>query len=117
MSKTLVDVIREELNLEDNQCDWVGRDGNRYYIEDNGAIWHDGVSIDLDKARLYGIQQKWKPKQGETYFCIDLRKEGRVFEATWVNFSEDRRLFNLGIIFKTKEEAIERAEKMLEVIR
>jgi hypothetical protein len=55
----------------------------------------------------------WIPKSGESYFAIDFSKEDMLSEWIWLDDEFDAILYKRGLIFKTQEDAIAKAEEML----
>lgn len=117
MEKTLLDNIRELLNLKEGQDKWIGNNGNEYTINNYGEILRKDNYIDLRYIKLNDIKQRWKPKNGETYYTPSLGNIDSYCSKYWTNDPNDIRLFDRGLVFKTKEEAVECTEKMLEVIK
>lgn len=122
---SLVEKICEELGVEVGEK-WLGNDGNYYKITEDGTVelldengelvlsgheyWED---IFTEK-----LKPEWKPKVGETYYVPDIYG---VYESMYTaynwNNSLDNIFYNRGLVFKTKEEAVSVANKILEAIR
>lgn len=61
---------------------------------------------------------KWKPKFGDEYYTPDtLLGEASDLSYAWSGSKVDTRMYEAGIVCRTKEEAIELARKMLAVAR
>lgn len=61
---------------------------------------------------------KWKPEVGETYYipCL-IGIYSECLDFVWNDHPWDRRRYAAGIICRTKDEAIELAQKMLAVAK
>ena len=59
-------------------------------------------------------RKRWKPKEGEKYWEIDLL--GRVIEICWNNDDFDKNRYNFGNVFCTEKEAEEAREKIKELL-
>ena len=70
---------------------------------------------DFCHVTLKIIKLPWKPRKGERYYypCPDLNKE--YCYDNWGDHGKvDKHRLKHNIVFKTKEEAVEAAKKMLE---
>ena len=72
---------------------------------------------DWDAEKLQIIDYVWKPKREERYFCPSIYDDSLFIEMTWNNDMADDRDFKRNLVFKTQEEAIACAKKMLESIK
>lgn len=104
-------------------CDEISCNGT---CSDNG--WHEStesekqellktlhrIGKDWDPENLQIIDYIWKPKRGETYFQSSIYNDSLFLELTWDNQFFENKLFERGLIFKTKMEAIACTKKMLE---
>lgn len=61
-------------------------------------------------------QQAWRPKFGECYYVPAVDMEDNLVECTWSDALEDYIRFDRGLVFKTEEEAVEMAKKILKAI-
>lgn len=61
---------------------------------------------------------KWKPEIGETYFspCV-MFCEADYDSYEWAGEPVEENWYKLGFVFRTKEEALELARKMLAVAK
>ncbi len=69
-----------------------------------------GISLAIEKLR-------WKPNHHECYWTIDFSRSDYIRRYIWENDCTDRGFFKNNVVFKTKEEAKEVAEKMLNFIK
>ena len=75
------------------------------------AMHKEGKDWDAVNKKVVGYV--WRPKKGEEYYvaCI---YNNRLWEVDfWQEDADERRLFDNGLVFKTSEEAIARAKRML----
>ncbi len=65
------------------------------------------------------VKRPWKPREGEKYYVpsIAIRPEDMHYYYYWDNDGVDRKRYDMGIVCKTKEEAIALTEKMLAVAK
>ena len=61
-------------------------------------------------------REEWRPKVGETYHAPDIYSSTLSFETLFENDDADLKRLSLGIVCRTKEEAIALAEKMLKAV-
>lgn len=75
-----------------------------------------GVRLAIDR-----LEEKCKPyswlKEGMGYYRPDINSDRMYIYTTYYNDGNDKRLMNRGLVFKTAEEAINCAKKMLEVVK
>lgn len=73
------------------------------------------------KLAIERLEEKYKPyswlKYGDRYYAPSLTEDDFYVSFTYRNDPTDIKIKERGIIFKTKEEAIECAKKMLEVVK
>lgn len=79
------------------------------------ALHKEGKDWDAEKLQI--VDYVWKPKREERYFCPSINNDSLFIEMTWINDMADNKYFKRGLVFKTKEEAIACAKKMLESIK
>lgn len=90
-------------------------------ISDDGIEWKKAGTVIL-KFLLMGdvriVKLPWKPREGEKYYVprISVLPEDRHYYYYWGNSCFDIECYKMGIVCKTKEEAIALTEKMLEAI-
>ena len=94
-----------------------------------GGLWHYNEERDwwdddsYALTRLLGgtdrvVKLPWEPQKGEKYYipCIGAQQEYMYSVNHWDNDDIDKKYYHMGIVCKTKEEAIVLTEKMLEAI-
>lgn len=113
----------------DTQGDYPGDYQNYYRFTENncfetsvdGVKWETATVIVL-RGILMGdtriIKLPWKPQKGEKYYipCIGAQQEYMYSVNHWDNDDIDKKYYHMGIVCKTKEEAIALTEKMLVAI-
>ena len=88
----------------------------------DGVKWETATAIVL-RGILMGdiriIKLPWRPREGEKYYVprIAIQPEDRHYYYYWDNDGVDIKRYDMGIVCKTKEEAIALTEKMLEAIK
>lgn len=61
------------------------------------------------------IKKPWKPKLGDVFFVPNI-STNRLYESdTWLDYDEDIFRFDNNLIYRTKEEAIAEAERILQL--
>ena len=65
----------------------------------------------------YEVEGEWKPKEGEMYYAPNFEIAAKHYFRIWNDVVKDELLFDNGLVFRTKEEAIAMAEKMLAVAK
>jgi hypothetical protein len=76
-----------------------------------------GLNINIVPMLQETVEEKWKPKMGETYYTPDWISSNLYYRYDWDDGLADKRFFEGGLVCKTKEEAIEKAKKMLAVLQ
>lgn len=85
------------------------------YTESNE--WFNLAQLDC----MFNIEDKsseWVPKHYEIVWIVDFTEEDTIEGVSYNDeYSHHKRLLRRGLMFKTKEEAIDCAKKMLEAIK
>ena len=90
-------------------------------VSDDGVKWKemdDEVVLEcllLDEVRI--IKLLWKPTVHDEYYYPSPSNRDLWGCGIWVNNNDDIRRLKHGLVFKTKEEAVAAAEKMLAVVQ
>lgn len=121
------------LGVEDEEIFQVGNDStlkNSFFrfsdgflymsndIED-GSSWEiaaDGILIGLIYGNLSIRKLLWKPKYGDEYYVPNIFVQDLWAYYSWNDDEYDKKLYERGVVCKTKEEAVVAAEKMLAAI-
>lgn len=117
--------LGEPFKITDNTHD----DYQRYHrftenagieISDDGVEWRTAGAVIL-KYLLMGVvgivKLPWKPKMGERYYVSDIFDRDLFDYYLRDDDERDEELYKRGLVFKTKEEAIEMSKKMLAVAK
>lgn len=101
---------------------WRANNDSFYTINENGDLFEVSTSIGLQ--RIYNEEYRnilnntlwpiWKPESSGSYYLPDLL-HGYI-KAVWNNSEVDKLRYEMGIVFKTKEEAIGFTRKSIEII-
>lgn len=81
--------------------------------DDNGNEGEFNLSTEISFALK---NMRWKPKKAESYYTVAFPYEFNIVRSTWRNDKTDNILYKKGLVFKTKKEAMDVAQKMLEAI-
>lgn len=84
-----------------------------------------GIWITANSATLYQLldgrlsirKLPWKPTKGEKYYVSDIFDRDLWDCYLWDDEENDKELYKRGVVFKTKEEAIEMSKRMLAVAK
>ena len=111
----------------DTQGDYPGDYQNYYRFTENncfetsvdGVKWETATVIVL-RGILMGdtriVKLPWKPAIGVEYYIPSITLAKKHDIRKWYNIEDNQRHYNLGIVCKTREEAVALTEKMLEAI-
>lgn len=93
-------------------------------------VWADKQTVVVDEGtdRVTGNtmwfldnytpdKEPWKPEMEESYHYPAPYSECKYIYSTWMNDPFDLRLLSRNMVFRTEEEAIAMADKMLEVAK
>ena len=109
----------EEFEVEENRLKYrFNLEKNELQYNNFANKWLDGSFelVDLINGTLT-IKKEWKPKCRENVWIVDFEEKENVYDIFWANRNWKQELLEKGLIFKTKEEAMEAANKMLEVLK
>lgn len=110
-------VIYIDSNIEDEKYFQLTKKGLE--TSDDGIHWRGTVPSVLQdlmtgKARVATLP--WKPTKGEKYYVSHILDRELWDCYSWDDEEYDEELYKRGVVFKTKEEAVMAAKKMLKVI-
>lgn len=91
----------------------LATDSERQLLLD--ALARDGKVWDAEKLEVMNL--KWRPKTGEKYFVPSPTMTDLFSLFTYEGDSQDRAILSRNIAFRTKEEAIACAERMLAAVK
>ena len=82
----------------------------------DGLKWETAAAVVL-RGILMGdiriVKLPWKPKMDEKYYIPSIFDWDFYKYNFWLNDEHDEKFYKRGLVFKTKEEAIEMSKKML----
>ena len=89
-------------------------------FSDDGVEWKMTIAAVLLKHILMGdiriVKLPWKPAIGVEYYIPSITLAKKHDIRKWYNIEDNQRHYNLGIVCKTREEAVALTEKMLVAI-
>lgn len=125
--------IAEGLGVRLNEVFRINTDSDYYRITEDrlevdasdysSAVIHywkpasDQMLLLLVLGRLEIIKLRWKPEYGEDYFIPDISSYSNISIAQWYDTDSNEMHYRRGIVYKTREEAVRAAEKMLAALR
>ena len=82
-------------------------------------VWKTAKAVDLKYLLngTYSIIKLWKPNFGERYYVPHILYRDLWDCYSWDDEEYDEELYKRGVVFKTKEEAVMAAKKMLETAK
>lgn len=118
LSKIICDKLGVKIKEE-----WIGNDWYFYRILENGVIESsNGKNDKWEKLLNYekilngSVKPIWKPVHGKTYYRVSFDYKDNYYAFKWdEGLKPQERAFLNGLVYRTREEAIEVANKMLEV--
>ena len=82
------------------------------------GIWKINADNVAEKLRLVSrTEDKWKPAEDEGYYFPSAHNKDMFGFSCWDNCSTDKFRMKHGLVFKTKEEAVDMSKKMLKVVK
>ena len=112
----------------DTQGDYPSDYQNYYQFTENncfetsvdGVKWETATVIVL-RGILMGdvriIKLPWRPSRGDVYYMPSVTSIGKYIKLFWTGSRNDEGSYQQGLVLRTKKEAIELAEEMLDVAR
>lgn len=86
----------------------------------NRTSWHNAAAWmwkSLITGTLQIIKLPWNPKEGEECYISTVDNEFGCYTTFWENTDNYKRCYDSGLVFKTREEAVELARRMLAVAK
>ena len=93
------------------------KDGVAFY-DNKLRTWYESVGAlaGILTGETEVVKLPWKPTKGEKYYVSHILDRDLWDCYSWDDEEYDEELYKRGVVFKTKEEAVMAAKKMLEVI-
>ena len=89
--------------------------------EDNVKWEADTAGTLVLKWLLIGVARiiklPWRPSRGDVYYMPSVTSIGKYIKLFWTDSRNDEDSYQQGLVLRTKKEAIELAEEMLDVAR
>lgn len=63
------------------------------------------------------VKKYWKPKKCDNYFYVNIDHAPRYKDSIWHDDNFDNLRYELGLVFRTKEEAISKAEQIIKMLK
>ena len=86
----------------------------------NRTSWHSAAAW-VWKSLITGALKinklPWKPSRGDVYYIPSVTSIGKYIKLFWTDSRNDEGSYQQGLVLRTKKEAIELAEEMLDVAR
>ena len=98
--------------FDENVCLEASDDGVKWEETDDGLVLE---CLLLDEVRI--IKLLWKPEYNEKYYIPSINNGDGYNDFYWKGDNSDDKYYNLGLVFKSKEEAIALRQKMLAVAK
>ena len=94
------------------------KDGVAFY-DNKLRTWYESVGAlaGILTGETEVVKLPWKPKMDEKYYIPSIFDWDFYKYNFWLNDECDEKYYKRGLVFKTKEEAIEMAKKMLAVVK
>ena len=96
-------------------------ENNCLETSDDGVEWKIIKAEVLLKRILMGdiriIKLPWRPSRDDVYYMPSVTSTGKYIKLFWTGSRNDEGSYQQGLVLRTKKEAIELAEEMLDVAR
>ena len=96
-------------------------ENNCLEISDDGVEWKTTIAAVLLKHILMGdiriVKLPWKPSRDDIYYMQSVTSIGKYIKLFWTGSRNDEGSYQQGLVLRTKKEAVELAEEMLDVAR
>ena len=120
VAKLLGVELEEEFRIEGTHVDYIYKISEKgLFLRCSGRDWWEEVPDTLVQM-LAGMTRKiikfpWKPQKGEKYYIprIGAQPEYMYSVNHWDNDDYDKEYYSMGLVCKTKKEAIDMTKKML----
>ena len=96
-------------------------ENNCLEMSDDGVEWKTTIAAVLLKHILMGdiriIKLPWRPSRGDVYYMPSVTSISKYIKLFWTGSRNDEGSYQQGLVLRTKKEAVELAEEMLDVAR
>lgn len=86
----------------------------------NRTSWHSAAAWvwkGLITGALKITKLLWKPSYNDIYYMPTVVSRGKYLKLFWTGSEADKSSYQQGLVYRTKEEAIELAEEMLSIAK
>lgn len=86
----------------------------------NKTSWHSAAAWvwkGLITGALKITKLPWKPSYNDIYYMPTVVSRGKYLKLFWTGSEADKSSYQQGLVYRTKEEAIELAEEMLSIAK
>ena len=95
-------------------------ENNCFETSYDGVEWGTATVIVL-RGILIGVARiiklPWRPSRGDVYYMPSVTSIGKYIKLFWTGSRNDEGSYQQGLVLRTKKEAVELAEEMLDVAR
>lgn len=112
--------LREEFRIEKCQGLFRFTEDGLQRVLDSSATWtfaEHSILRELLSGKVTVVKFPWKPAKMETYYVPCVSEVCRCDHFTWFDDSNDHFRLRHGLVFRTREEAVELARRMLAVAK
>ena len=96
-------------------------ENNCLEMSDDGVEWKMTTAAVLLKHILMGdiriVKLPWRPSRDDVYYMPSVTSVGKYIKLFWTGSRNDEISYQQGLVLRTKKEAVELAEEMLDVAR
>ena len=96
-------------------------ENNCLEMSDDGVEWKMTTAAVLLKHILMGdiriVKLPWRPSRDDVYYMPSVTRIGKYIKMFWIGSKNDEISYQQGLVLRTKKEAVELAEEMLDVAR
>lgn len=100
---------------------YIKRLAGEYIVEGTSTpfhLWLLNLAVPVPKeSPIKKEEQRWKPVKGEEYHFPSFDSPYKSYSYIWSDKAPDEMLYARGLVFRTRDEAIALAERMLEAIK
>lgn len=112
--------LREEFRIEKCQGLFRFTEDGLQRVLDSSATWtfaEHSILRELLNGKLTFVKFPRKPEYNEKYYIPSINNADGYNDFYWEGDDSDNKYYNLGLVFKSKEEAIALGQKMLAVAK
>ena len=94
------------------------KDGVAFY-DNKLRTWYESVGAlaGILTGETEVVKLPWKPSRDDVYYMPSVTSVGKYIKLFWTGSRNDEGSYQQGLVLRTKKEAVELAEEMLDVAR